>query len=132
MRILYGLHQPDEGRILRDGAEELGLLLAGVYPAKQKGREQERNSLAGRRGRLLEPLNGSPSNTLVSKRRGLARRLADNAFYKPVHAQHLAVFQELDTVLARQRTAEYVHLTGNDHGLLFGDQAPLRLQEPTG
>ena len=77
MRILYGLHQPDEGRILRDGAEELGLLLAGVYPAKQKGREQERNSLAGRRGRLLEPLNGSPSNTLVSKRRGLARRLSD-------------------------------------------------------
>ena len=63
MRILYGLHQPDEGRILRDGAEELGLLLAGVYPEKQKGREQERNSLAGRRGRLLEPLNGSPSNT---------------------------------------------------------------------
>ena len=77
MRIQYGLHQPDEGRILRDGAEELGLLLAGVYPAKQKGREQERNSLAGRRGRLLEPLNGSPSNTLVSKRRGLARRLSD-------------------------------------------------------
>ena len=76
MRILYGLHQPDEGRILRDGAEELGLLLAGVYPEKQKGREQERNSLAGRRGRLLEPLNGSPSNTLVSKRRGLARRQA--------------------------------------------------------
>ena len=69
--------------------------------------------------------NYKPERRLIAKRRGLARRLADNAFYKPVHAQHLAVFhalavfQELNTVLARHRTAEYVHLTRNNHAPAF-------------
>ena len=80
----------------------------------KKGREEETESPAVRPSFLFEPLIGSPSNTSISRRCGLARRLADNAFYKPVHSQHLAVFQELNTVLARHRPAEYVHLTRID------------------